>query len=178
MLKITSNDFFVDNPQCLLDPLFKDLDSAEMKFVWLYTDFRSQYVRLPPDDRRAQAARACGFVNSDGVLNAKGESLAKKLPKKLEEAVSHYKTLQGDDLLQETIDGVTNAIKAINTELKQKTPFEDDISQLEKATKTIPLLYKLRDDMLKKLQTYVDMVSSQADVVEEKDDGSLLDEYL
>lgn len=176
MFKITSNDFFVDNPQAMLDPVFSKLDSQEMKFVWLYTDYKSLYVRLHPDERRRQAALAAGFVTIDGGLSEKGEVLSKKLPRKIEAAVEQYKVIQGEDLVQETIDGATNAIKAINVELKKKTPFEEDITQLEKATKTLPLLYKLRDDMLKKLQTYVEAVSSQPEV-EEKDDGSLLDEF-
>lgn len=176
MFKITSNDFFVDNPQASLDPVFKNLDSQEMKFVWLYTDYKSPYIRLHPDERRTQAALAAGFVDYEGKLTDKGEVLSKKLPKKIEGGVDQYKLIQGDDLIQETIDGATNAIKAINTELKKKTPFEEDITQLEKATKTLPLLYKLRDDMLKKLQTYVEAVSSQPEV-EEKEDGSLLDEF-
>jgi hypothetical protein len=161
--KISENDFFEDNPQAGLIPIFKEVGSKGMKYIALVYSYDTILKRLPLEKKKSKAIKMAGYEPTPKGRPSKEERDLVELRGIIPNAIEAFTELQFDEdkeimqayehKIQEDIAIVKKPNKTI-AELKYAASIlTKDLKEIKAAKEEMARQLKIRNESFKELET-------------------------
>jgi hypothetical protein len=147
---VSDRDFFEDNPHARIMKEFAGASSATMKFVALYSDWRSPYRKLDNYERRERALMAAGFAPKGGLFTKEGEAILNGRASKVEDYIEKYKGLQGIESEEASLSAIKSGEGVIRDRLNNldETTSAKDIGDLAKSLTMLAKERRVLEDLI------------------------------
>lgn len=153
--KITSNNFWTDNPEFHAIPEFDKMNSKQMKYIALTYDYETPLRKLRIKERKDRAAQIAGFKREKSRANVWEQGARDMINGKnkgVERAIEIYGSLQFNierETLKAFDEQLSEYISIMNTKNKADDP--KLLDQSIKITKELPKFIADRAELIKSL---------------------------
>lgn len=151
LFNVSERDFFEDNPHVRIMPEFAGANSAQLKFVALFSDWLSPYRKLSQQERRERALMAAGgYVSKGGQFSKEGTAIMAGKNKEVEGYIEMYKKIQGISSEEQSLDAIKMGEKTIRDRLNsldETTPAKD-IGDLAKSLTMLAKERRILEDLI------------------------------